>query len=622
MPATYTDARDGLTTSVAVKAPCRVATTAAITLSGVQTIDGVACVAGDRVLVKDQSNAVDNGIWVVGTGSWSRALDFDGTYDSVQGTICKIISGDTNGASIAEVTTSDPIVIGSSEIAYQLSIGILAGGVSSYARTLLDDVDAATARTTLGIGSSSSSNKYKNLQLSSDGITYGFRRSPFYDPYQYGAVGDGVTDDTAALNACIAAAVANEGIQASAKGYGTVIIPPGFFATSGITISYGITILGAGGRLQSLSANVNILTVAANKVVVENIVLYDPFLPTVPNACLKHTSGADCTFRKVHTIGGYRGIWGEGANAGDSYFIDCKVFGAYSDYVYLTNYGGMWAHRCKFDGYWPVAKPTSANIKGARATSTAYSVNDMVTSNGYWFQCSVAGTSSSGSGPTYGLLGVNITDGTVTWKTHRTQTAAGVHIESDCFVNSFVTCDFSAGHDSSVWLSHTVGTNASQGTYFSGLCEFGRPISYGLRVSAGDEIHVTDVVIDGGISSAAVGVSLGTSRSCKFTKNDFYGWGTGIQLTANAANTVISENSIQSTTTRGIDVLTGTKKFTIIGNMINLGFRGTNVTGVDIRTSATTDEYIIVHNNFVGCSTAGLTDGSSATNKTVSPNIS
>ena len=145
MPATYTDARDGLTTSVAVKAPCRVATTAAITLSGVQTIDGVACVAGDRVLVKDQSNAVDNGIWVVGTGSWSRALDFDGTYDSVQGTICKIISGDTNGASIAEVTTSDPIVIGSSEIAYQLSIGILAGGVSSYARTLLDDVDAAMA---------------------------------------------------------------------------------------------------------------------------------------------------------------------------------------------------------------------------------------------------------------------------------------------------------------------------------------------------------------------------------------------------------------------------------------------------------------------------------------------
>ena len=59
------------------KAPVRAATTANITLSGTQTIDGVALVAGDRVLVKNQSTASGNGIYLVASGSWTRSTDFD-----------------------------------------------------------------------------------------------------------------------------------------------------------------------------------------------------------------------------------------------------------------------------------------------------------------------------------------------------------------------------------------------------------------------------------------------------------------------------------------------------------------------------------------------------------------
>lgn len=55
--------------------PCRVATTAAITLSGLQTVDGVSLNAGDRVLNKDDTTPVNRGIWVVGSGSWARAGD-------------------------------------------------------------------------------------------------------------------------------------------------------------------------------------------------------------------------------------------------------------------------------------------------------------------------------------------------------------------------------------------------------------------------------------------------------------------------------------------------------------------------------------------------------------------
>jgi hypothetical protein len=53
------------------------ATTGNITLSGTQTIDGVSVVAGDRVLVKDQTAAAENGIYVVDAAGWTRASDFD-----------------------------------------------------------------------------------------------------------------------------------------------------------------------------------------------------------------------------------------------------------------------------------------------------------------------------------------------------------------------------------------------------------------------------------------------------------------------------------------------------------------------------------------------------------------
>jgi hypothetical protein len=96
MPSTITDRLNGLTTSVAIKAPCRVATTAAITLSGEQTIDGVAVVTGDRVLVKDQAGAVDNGIYVVNSSTWVRAPDFDGSLDAVGGTQLAVLAGASN----------------------------------------------------------------------------------------------------------------------------------------------------------------------------------------------------------------------------------------------------------------------------------------------------------------------------------------------------------------------------------------------------------------------------------------------------------------------------------------------------------------------------------------------
>jgi hypothetical protein len=117
LPSPTTDRLQGYSTSVAVKAPVRAATTANISLTAEQTIDGVAVVDGDRVLVKDQSTASQNGIYIVSTGSWTRAEDFDGNRDVVTGTALQVLNGTANANKWFNVTSADP-VIGTSSITF------------------------------------------------------------------------------------------------------------------------------------------------------------------------------------------------------------------------------------------------------------------------------------------------------------------------------------------------------------------------------------------------------------------------------------------------------------------------------------------------------------------------
>ena len=86
---------DSLVTGLDVKASVRAATTGNITLSGAQTVDGVAVVAQDRVLVKDQSTPSQNGVYVVSAGSWTRAGDFN-SWSEIPGAFFFVEEGATN----------------------------------------------------------------------------------------------------------------------------------------------------------------------------------------------------------------------------------------------------------------------------------------------------------------------------------------------------------------------------------------------------------------------------------------------------------------------------------------------------------------------------------------------
>lgn len=112
------DRTDGLSSSTAVKGPVRAATTANISLTGLQTIDGISLATGDRVLVKNQVATTQNGIWVVDTGPWRRAKDFAGNRDVRKGTQIFVTDGTTYASSGFYVSSPDPIVIGVSAILF------------------------------------------------------------------------------------------------------------------------------------------------------------------------------------------------------------------------------------------------------------------------------------------------------------------------------------------------------------------------------------------------------------------------------------------------------------------------------------------------------------------------
>jgi len=107
------------------KAACKAGTLTNITLSGLQTIDGYSVLAGNRVLVKNQTATADNGIYVASASAWIRATDMD-VWAEVPGAYTVVLNG--SQANTAWVSTSaDTGTIGVTPITF-----VQFSGVSTY----------------------------------------------------------------------------------------------------------------------------------------------------------------------------------------------------------------------------------------------------------------------------------------------------------------------------------------------------------------------------------------------------------------------------------------------------------------------------------------------------------
>lgn len=99
------------------KEAVRVATTANGTLATAfangQSIDGVTLATGDRILIKDQSDGSQNGIYIVNaSGAPTRALDADGGTELAPGTAVTVTEGTSNGDRVFLLTTDGTVTIG------------------------------------------------------------------------------------------------------------------------------------------------------------------------------------------------------------------------------------------------------------------------------------------------------------------------------------------------------------------------------------------------------------------------------------------------------------------------------------------------------------------------------
>jgi hypothetical protein len=132
---------DSVASGLDPKQNCRLASTANIaSLSTLLTIDGVTTVAGDRVLVKNQTAGETNGIYIAAAGAWTRSTDADSDAEVTSGLYTWVSEGTVNADSAWVLTTSDPITLGVTVLSFTQFSGlgqITAGaGLTKTANTL------------------------------------------------------------------------------------------------------------------------------------------------------------------------------------------------------------------------------------------------------------------------------------------------------------------------------------------------------------------------------------------------------------------------------------------------------------------------------------------------------
>jgi hypothetical protein len=137
------------------KEPVKAASTGNLTLSGTQTVDGVALVANDRILVKNQSTGSQNGIYLVQSGAWTRTTDFDAASE-LEGATVFVSQGTAGGNTNWQMTTDGPYTIGTTAFVWtQIGGGTSytqGTGISISGGVIAIDVAVTARKSTFTIG--------------------------------------------------------------------------------------------------------------------------------------------------------------------------------------------------------------------------------------------------------------------------------------------------------------------------------------------------------------------------------------------------------------------------------------------------------------------------------------
>jgi uncharacterized protein DUF5907 len=221
----------GLDAKQSVKA----ATTTNITLSGTQTVDGVALVANDRVLVKDQPSPAPHGIYVVAAGAWSRATDAD-TWNELVSAFVFVEQGTVNGDTGWVCTANQGGTLGTSPVDWSQfsTTGTIAAGLGLTKTGTIIDVGAGAGITVNADSVQVANNGITNAMLADGAVDLGSADVTGTLPIAKGGTG-------ATTAAGIRTAINGAGYYSSAThGAGTTITVTQ--ATHGLRASRGLLV--------------------------------------------------------------------------------------------------------------------------------------------------------------------------------------------------------------------------------------------------------------------------------------------------------------------------------------------------------------------------------------------
>lgn len=299
----YVDAaRSGLD----VKASVRVATTADITLSGTQTIDGVALSTGDRVLVKDQSPASENGIYVVASGSWSRATDADSSAEVTAGMFTFVEQGTVNADRGYVLTTDGAITVGSTALTFTQFSGagqITAGdGLAKSGDTLSVNVDNSTieiATDTLGVKDAGITAAKIASAVAGDGLTGGAGSALAVDPLAAGGLQISSSQLSIKLDSNSALSLSAGGLTVASSIAGSGLTwTSGVISVDSVDLTSGVT-----GTLPIANGGTNATTAAAARTSLD---VPRKFVAAVPSgstsATVTHNLGTSDVIVQVYEV--------------------------------------------------------------------------------------------------------------------------------------------------------------------------------------------------------------------------------------------------------------------------------------------------------------------------------
>jgi hypothetical protein len=236
-------------------------------------------------------------------------------------------------------------------------------------RTVYPEGAALTAAATSGTGTVTTSTTAKPLPNPSDPATLA-ASSAFtgtyaqaFMPEKYGAVGDGVTDDTAAVQAAITAAVAAKGEVRLTKKY---------LITSGLTASGRVTIKGTGAfdgallancSLVTASTSIDLLTIAGDGSVLEDFAVINTATTPTAGSGVKFASGWWSHMTRVGISGFYDNLVHANScyySVTDCWFIDPVRYGVSMSNTVNQDYGEVMFHGNVVTTWAKTRNPTAA----------------------------------------------------------------------------------------------------------------------------------------------------------------------------------------------------------------------------------------------------------------------